>query len=237
MISALLLAYKFLFELLLMMTIKSNPMAPAVIVPLMLFAVAGLGYFSSCVLAIVEDTSAGCHAIEDWPGKEPRDWIFRIPTIAISGSAAALAGMGCARLTGDWGPLSWMAVAAVFPIVLLSILETGDPLLPISVPILRTIRWHLAAGLLFYFMSCTSLVGAGCIVAAMVGHWGGTAAAIPSVALASADNDAIYPHVRPLGLFSGTRQSRGRRRTRRRFCEVGLINMRRSSGRFALHSA
>ncbi len=104
--------------------------------PSLLVSLIGGGYISACLLTVIEDTANGCDRVQEWPESDWRDWAFtlRIPAMAAFGALAA----GCVflKLAGHWNLAADLATLLVFPVLMLSILETGAVLAPISGAIL-----------------------------------------------------------------------------------------------------
>jgi hypothetical protein len=103
-------------------------------------------------LAIIEGTAAGNDRIESWPEPNWRDWMLPfIATLWIAGLSAS-AGYGAARLLELASvPVPGAMAAfglALFPVLVLSALESGQVLFPFSVPVLRSmVSWWWAWGL------------------------------------------------------------------------------------------
>ena len=118
--------------------------------PTVLITVITGGYITACLLAVIEDTASGCDRVQEWPESDWRDWIWTIRFPLVAGFGALLAGALLQLLSGEWNLAADLAALIVFPVLLLSMLETGSAFLPISGPILKTcVRWWWA-WLLFY---------------------------------------------------------------------------------------
>lgn len=106
--------------------------------PTLLITLIGGGYVSACLLAVVEDTANGCDQVQEWPESDWRDWAFtlRLPLMAALGSFAA--GSLFSWLAGQWNLAADLAALVVFPVLILSMLESGAALAPISAAILST---------------------------------------------------------------------------------------------------
>ena len=68
----------------------------------------------------------------------------------VPGLGALMAASLVRELAGEWNLATDMAALIVFPVLLLSTLETGSVLLPISGPILKTCTRYWWAWLFFY---------------------------------------------------------------------------------------
>ncbi len=111
---------------------------------------ATLGYLSICYLGVIESTAAGHTEVDilqgDW-----RDWFWTLPMTL--GMAAVAAGIGW--LLSLALPISvWLLIALclflLYPVLQLSALETGSPLAPLSVVVVRSITKHPFAWLVLY---------------------------------------------------------------------------------------
>jgi hypothetical protein len=142
----------------------------------LLFAAAivcGLLWFSvlsGTVMAVLRDTSEGCNEIESWPGYVFLDWIGEpvhvfcaVCMSAVPGAAVAwlLSKLNVAPVEVIWitGPVS---IFIMFPIVLISTLETNSMFGVLSWPVLRTLKRSADGWLKFY-------VAAAAMIAAAVG--------------------------------------------------------------------
>lgn len=98
-----------------------------------------LSYLSGCFLAIIEGTASGYDEITDWPKGDWRDYFFSLGYPVGMLVLSALVGTAAFWLTLRQ---SWAVPVGVgflvYPILLLSALESGSVLGFISRPILRT---------------------------------------------------------------------------------------------------
>ncbi len=145
-------------------------------------AVAGLLWIlmtSSSCLAILQDTAEGCDEVENWPEGQFFEWLFDASYVLSATLLATAVGLGVTRLVGwlgySWWPI-WVIVSWVtFPLVLMSMLEAGSPLLPFSWPIMRSMLLVWWAWLIFY-VEATLVVGVGVGLGALVTipthYWG-----------------------------------------------------------------
>jgi len=120
---------------------------------------------SAHALAIVHDTSYGYDAIVTWPGSVWLDWalevIYVVNSLAISGLVAA-AIVKLLQVLGQPAPLVVPAtIFLLFPVVLLSMLEAGSCLVPITWPIARTMLVLAWAWSLFYIEAAVVAATAG----------------------------------------------------------------------------
>ncbi len=117
-------------------------------------ATLALSYASGCYLGIVESTSHGHTTVEDALQGDYRDWFWSLP---MTLGMAALAGVigWLISLLGAASPWTLIGVTMMIltPILQLSSLETGSPLAPISLPVLRSMVTRPLAWLAFYAVS------------------------------------------------------------------------------------
>ncbi|MGO8750145.1 MAG: hypothetical protein ACLQNE_29720 [Thermoguttaceae bacterium] len=126
---------------------------------LLLFAAA-----SAYLLAILQESAEGADRIENWPETALLDWIFQCLNIVIAMSLALMAGTVVDRLLDHTGrhlvPGAVLGLLGVFPIALLSVLESGSPFLPISMPVLHSLRYAWRGWAVFYFQTVILVPGA-----------------------------------------------------------------------------
>ncbi len=99
-------------------------------------------YTSGCFLAVVQGTSEGYDVIDDWPYGDWREWVWslRYTAVALVFTLLVAAGVGwLTSLAGTWIP-AFAAGFFVYPILLLSALETGSPLSLYSRPVLGSLK-------------------------------------------------------------------------------------------------
>lgn len=110
-------------------------------VPFMLIGMLSLSYTSACFVTVLEQTTVGRNKISDWPAGLWRDWFWTMSTTIgmLAPPAVILAVVG--RLTGfdSWWVHSFIVLAA-YPVLLLSALDNGSALAPISGRILRSLK-------------------------------------------------------------------------------------------------
>jgi len=142
------------------------------------------------LLTVIQDTAEGNDAIESWPEPIFSDWLLDFFYFLNSAAVSVLLGVGVAWLLAFVTPLSPLAVPVtafvLFPIALVSMLEAGSPLRPLSLNVwgsLFSLWWAWAA---FYFETAV-LVGGFVFLSGLVvrflGPWGLLPAAVPSAAL------------------------------------------------------
>lgn len=146
-----------------------------VVLSVMWFAV-----MSATVMAVVRETAEGCDDIENWPGQVFLDWLGEPVHLFISLSMSAVPGGAVAwlltKVGGDVSPIIPFMTGAismflVFPIVLMSTLETGSMFGVLSLPVWRTFGLAADAWLKFYLTSGATFVAAAavCLAASCIG--------------------------------------------------------------------
>jgi hypothetical protein len=125
-------------------------------------ALLGLTYLalaSVCWLAIVQDTATGLDRIEQWPGPNFLDWIFDSFYLLNSLFLSLLPGALLAYLLGDTAG-AWvvtvvgsMLAFGLFPIMLLSALDSGTPLGVWSSSLVGSLTRHKATAKRFFLGS------------------------------------------------------------------------------------
>lgn len=121
------------------------------------FIAAGFG--SSCAKAIIEDTAAGSAEVESWPDADWRNWViawlpflyvlFLCLTIGFGVRAALLLVPG----NVDWvvNLTSFLGLPfLLYPFLMLSGMEGGSMLVPVSGPVLGSLFRQAASWLVFY---------------------------------------------------------------------------------------
>lgn len=158
---------------------------------------------SATCLAILQDTAEGCDEIENWPEGAFLEWLFDAVYIFVALVLAAALGFGVYRLL-DLGGVPWwprglqasvLAGFLAFPFLLMSLLEAGSPLIPFSLPILRSLGSVWWRWLLFYLETgvlVASMAGLGTLVALKSQSWGSTIALTPVALLLAVAALMIY---------------------------------------------
>ena len=119
-------------------------------VPSLLLILIGVGYVSACLLAVIEDTANGCDQVQEWPESDWRDWAWTLRLPLVAGFGSLLAASAMKQLTGQWNLVAGLPAMVVFPIMVLSMLESGSAAAPISGAILKSCLRFRGAWLLFY---------------------------------------------------------------------------------------
>ncbi len=172
---------------------------------MMYIAISGLlGLFGFVILApyllaILHDTAAGCDRIENWPDDVYHDWLLHGIHFVVPAALAVLLGQGLDLLLARAGAPAWLGVGLgtflLFPILLLSVLETGSPFVPWSPPVWRSLVADWPAWALFYGTASIVVAVSGVVTwygLALAGSWG----VLPASAVVAA---AVLLYVRLLG--------------------------------------
>ncbi len=123
------------------------------------------------LLGILQDTSNGMDAIESWPEFNFMDWLseaFYIFSGLFIAVFPACAAAKIVSLLGAPDSLFWIVgflgsfvgILFLFPFVLVSMLEAASPIVPVSQPIIRSLRLAPGSWLVFT-LSSGVVVGAG----------------------------------------------------------------------------
>jgi DNA-directed RNA polymerase subunit M/transcription elongation factor TFIIS len=136
-------------------------------------SVTGLFAFASaCALAVVRDTADTCETIQTWPGMEFIDWLTE-PLLMINAYAASLApGAAVAWILAQYAEPNRAAMPVsmfiLFPLVCLSMLETGSPLGAFSWPVFRSLWQAWWGWIRFYLVAALLLTVAGSVLRAVL---------------------------------------------------------------------
>lgn len=125
------------------------------------FGIAFLAIACTSMQGIVQDTSNGLDAIESWPDLNFLDWFGEMFFILSGLFISVVPFVVLAKVVGATEAAFWTIVVgggAVgliigFPVIVLSLLETGSPINPISVPIQRSLRLVPRAWLKFTLLA------------------------------------------------------------------------------------
>lgn len=175
---------------------------------------------SAYLLTMLRETAAGCEEIENWPDNF-LDYLFEGLGVIVAAAVAVGLSVGLDRLAVDAGAPRGVVLAIgtflLFPLLLLSVLESELPFVPFSIPILRSVLAAWPVWLRFYLRA---VLVVGLAVGASVGGLvlGGFWAVLPAAALLGA---AIILYFRLLGRLASHASQRladfdARRATRRR---------------------
>jgi hypothetical protein len=131
------------------------------------------------LLGILQDTANGKDAIESWPDVNFLDWIFEAFYVFSGLFIAVFPACVLAKvlsLVGAPDALFWLitvggsslGILLLFPFALVSMLESGSAIVPVSQPIIRSLRLARGSWIVFTLLSLL-VIGAGvCLGAARV---------------------------------------------------------------------
>jgi hypothetical protein len=122
----------------------------AIAVPVGFIVAVAASYVSALYLGVIESTSTGRTEVDSLAG-DWRDWFWTLP--ATLGMLAIACFVGWFLSLGV--PVSvWLLIAfcalVLYPILQLSSLETGSPLQPLSIPVLKSMVSHAWGWFVFY---------------------------------------------------------------------------------------
>jgi hypothetical protein len=137
------------------------------------FGIVFLAVACTSLQGILQDTSNGLDEIESWPDLNFLDWfgemLFILSALFICVVPfVILAKLAGATAAGFWATVlggSSVTLIFAFPVILLSLLETGSPINPFSPPILQSLRLALGAWLKFTLLAAIVVAGAVGLVA------------------------------------------------------------------------
>ena len=118
-------------------------------------------YAACCMLAIIQDTSAGGDEVVAWPEADWREWIWGLLHVGFQVAVSLAVGYGLSRLASIWLAdvgLIWLAgTFLVFPVLLLSSLETDSAFMPLSAPIFTSLVTRTWCWLVVFALSAVLL--------------------------------------------------------------------------------
>lgn len=122
-------------------------------------------YMASCGMQIFEDTSAGSDHITTWPDPNWREWMWPLLYLAYVAAMVLAVAYGVALACGARSTNLVTVLAAVefvlFPICLLSVLETNNIAILFSPRVLSSLFRKPAGWILFYALTGSMLVAWG----------------------------------------------------------------------------
>jgi hypothetical protein len=126
----------------------------SIAIPAGVLTFAVLSYASVCYLGVVESTSRGHTDVQDLLYGGWREWFWTLPSTLGMAVIALVLGVSLSYVV----PVSvWLLIglslALVYPVLQLSTLETGSPLAPVSLIVLRSLAERPVAWLAFYAIS------------------------------------------------------------------------------------
>jgi len=138
-------------------------------------ALLGLGWAAVMAvdfLTILRDTSYGYEKIENWPRGACVDWVgeafYVLDALGIGMLLSLAVGRGLGMLGAPVGMFTAIGLWLLFPILLLSMLETNSPLNPLSRPVWLSLvlRWKVWA--MFYAETAALFVAFGFLPAVLI---------------------------------------------------------------------
>jgi hypothetical protein len=143
-------ACAWLWAAMLMMNYMTFDAGRIIAMPAGFVTAATLGYLSICYLGVIESTSAGRTEVDvlhgDW-----RDWFWTLPmTLGMASVAAGVGWLLSLVLPVNVWLLIAFCLVVLYPVLQLSALETGSPLAPLSVVVVRSMFNHPFAWLVLY---------------------------------------------------------------------------------------
>ena len=113
-----------------------------------------LSYSAACCVPVIMDTGNGNDRVSAWPEPNWREWalqLLHVGFVALAVQVLAIAiGRGTEGLFGSVWPGALATLFLLYPIALLSSLETDSPWTPVSGPILKSLVTHWWAWLAYY---------------------------------------------------------------------------------------
>ncbi len=129
------------------------------VIPVFLIIAFTCSYASAACMAIIETTADGYDHVDNWPTGDWREWVW---TLAYPGTAIVLSlllGWATNAILPLHPPIPAVAVVFVsFPIFLLSALEAGSPIIPVSMPVLDSLVVAWWGWAMFYVEAGAMLV-------------------------------------------------------------------------------
>ena len=126
----------------------------------------------TALLAILIDTAYGYDEIENWPSGTFGDWLVESAPVVFGLLLSMLPARGVAYALGPANLLSGLCLLTsflvLFPILLLSMLETNSPLNPLSPPIWRSLLTARRAWVTFYLETAVLVIGGWYVVQALL---------------------------------------------------------------------
>lgn len=126
-------------------------------------------YGSTCFVGIIDDTGGGSEGVSQWPADDWREWLWPLLYVAFQAALAFVVGYAALWAAAHWydAQTSQLIMAAtaflLFPILLLSAMESGETFVPFSPAIFASL-FRLAWAWLLVYIESFVVVGA---VAAM----------------------------------------------------------------------
>ena len=145
---------------------------------------------AACGLTILHDTSHGADAIESWPNllrlEGLGEFVYTVNALVLSALPGLLATplwhwLGISRTLGIA-----VTVPVLFPIFLLSMLETRSPTDPVSLAVWRSLLYAWRAWLAFYLVALAAALVTAALAVAAIRHAGWAVGLVAAGALLTA---------------------------------------------------
>ncbi len=121
-------------------------------------------FATGCAIAVLRDTANGCDEIQNWPGIGFLDWMGEPLYVVSAILVSVFPGVALRWLPPEYGAANVivppLGLFLLFPFVLLSMLENGSPIDPISWPVCRTLWRSWKGWASFYLVTASLLVTA-----------------------------------------------------------------------------
>ncbi|HUG92203.1 MAG TPA: hypothetical protein VML55_15285 [Planctomycetaceae bacterium] len=190
-----------------------------------LVAAAGLtlSYSAACFLPILVDTSYGNDRVTGWFDSDWKEWsvqfMYLVCMLLAAGLAGHVAGVIAEPVGGPYGLVLGVTMFLSFPIIVLSSQEANSPLMPVTLPILKSLVTCAWGWLMFYGLSGL-VVGAATVLVGLLSEVSPYVAFLASGPIL-ATVCLIYPRL--LGRLAWRASLAGpRRRKRRRMTNLPL---------------
>jgi DNA-directed RNA polymerase subunit RPC12/RpoP len=115
-----------------------------------------LSYTVACCLTIIEDTGNGIQNIDEWPEPDWREWMVNLIYLGFLFSLGQVLVYFLGSVAGpalDFLNLSLILVCAIYPVILLSSLESGSAMIPFSKGVFVSMLTHFRYWVLYYVIS------------------------------------------------------------------------------------
>lgn len=130
---------------------------PFFILPLIWITIMTLSYLAANSMAILLETAGGIDKIDGWPEPDTReqavDLIYLSFIVIVAGVCSLFISKSLGLLIGGGWTLTLVVLFLLYPIILLSTLEANSPFVPLSLPILKSLKTVNWAWGVFYALS------------------------------------------------------------------------------------
>jgi len=130
------------------------------VMPVFLIIAFTCSYASAACMAITQATSEGYDQVHDWPTGDWREWAWTMTYPGGMFVLSALLGWVTHLAIPMWPPIPAIVVVFLaFPILLLSALEAGSSMTPVSTPVLQSLVMVWWGWGIFYVETGLMLIG------------------------------------------------------------------------------